>query len=56
MSKVTDHKATWLKVQSPDRREGEPPGKGLVGQVKSEYYPRYVRGFLRAYNGALFVV
>jgi hypothetical protein len=56
MFKVTDDKATQLKVQSPDGREGESPGKGLVGQRKVEYHPRHVRGVLRAYCGVLFVM
>jgi hypothetical protein len=36
MFKVTDHKATWLKVQSPGWEEGEIPGKRLVGHEESE--------------------
>jgi hypothetical protein len=36
MFKVTDDKATQLKVQSLDGREGESPGKGLVEQRKGK--------------------
>ncbi len=46
--KVTAAKAPWLKVQSPDGREGKLPAKGLVCKWKSSYPPRHVRGVLRA--------
>src|SRR5580658_8814091 len=48
IAKVTSNKSPSIKVQSPDGREGEKPAEGLVGDGKSKYGPRYVRGLLRA--------